>query len=756
MTNNLFFTPSFYTHHLTIYFAGTSLFFLLFNVLGGVMKFTIVQFISELWRNWDIQMFVMLSLSLQLFLIWFASLRKRVSKQILYVSIWLAYLLADWAAVFAIGLIHYKGCTDEKVAKGTLFSFWAPFLLVHLGGPDTITALTMEDNELWRRHLLQFIAQTVATCNILYHNPPPDPLLWLPVALIFMCGLVKYGERVWSLYHASLDKFRRSILRDPDPGPNYAMFMEQYALKVEDGFRTRIETIAEPELEQDLHNFEVRQKGRLQGVQVVKDAYRFYQRFKGLIVDFEYSFRERNKSVQYFLSLEEDDAFRVVETELNFLYEAFYTKAIILHRRASYLVRCCCLSFGLISFGVFFFWEKFGDRSKKLHIEHRDIQISYTLLLGAVALDVISILVLVFSNWSVAFLVKDYKENKSRSLFNNVTDKVLAFGIRWFSAFPEAPQVSQFIFRPWSNSICQFSLLEYYLNQRGSRTNKILDSLGVKLFCDDLRYVDTYKFTQNMKKLIFQELKKKSERVNDPEKAKHLCRARGNWVLKSYVGKGKVLELNNWILEVEYDESLLLWHIATEVCYNMDKLRYDEDRVISKVLSDYMVYLLVMKPMMISNVAGISDLRLRDTEAEALRYIQSILPDAKDDSQLNSLPTPLDLLCRKMMSMLIRDDVKPGDVKGTRSKSVLFEACRLANKLMTLPKEVNRWEVMSRVWVELLCYAASHCRPTSHVQQVSRGGELISVVWFLMTHLGLGEKFHLEDGPTRTKLIVDE
>lgn len=265
------------------------------------MKFTIVQFISELWRNWDIQMFVMLSLSLQLFLIWFASLRKRVSKQILYVSIWLAYLLADWAAVFAIGLIHYKGCTDEKVAKGTLFSFWAPFLLVHLGGPDTITALTMEDNELWRRHLLQFIAQTVATCNILYHNPPPDPLLWLPVALIFMCGLVKYGERVWSLYHASLDKFRRSILRDPDPGPNYAMFMEQYALKVEDGFRTRIETIAEPELEQDLHNFEVRQKGRLQGVQVVKDAYRFYQRFKGLIVDFEYSFRERNKSVQYFL-----------------------------------------------------------------------------------------------------------------------------------------------------------------------------------------------------------------------------------------------------------------------------------------------------------------------------------------------------------------------------------------------------------------------------------------------------------------------
>ncbi|KAL2921572.1 Aspartyl/glutamyl-tRNA(Asn/Gln) amidotransferase subunit B [Bienertia sinuspersici] len=711
-----------------------------------------LKFLGALWRNWDIQMFVMLSLSLQFFLIWFASLRKRVSKQILHVSIWLAYLLADWAAVFAIGLIHYKGC-QEQINSDKLYSFWAPFLVVHLGGPDTITALTMEDNELWRRHLLQFIAQSVGTCNILYHNSPPDPLLWLPVALIFICGVIKYGERVWALYCASLDKFRRSNLRDPDPGPNYAMFMEQYAQKVEDGFPTRIETIEEPELEQDLHNFEVRKKVQLEGVQVVKDAYRLYQRFKGLIVDFEYSFRDRKKSVQYFLSLETDDAFRVVETELNFLYEAFYTKATILHRRAAYIIRCCCLCFGLISFGVFFFWEKYGHNSKKLHIASRDVNISYTLLLGAIVLDIISILALVFSNWTVAFLVKDSQKNKRRSLFNDVTDKVLSFGSRWLSAYPEAPQVSQFIFRPWSNSICRFSLLEYYLDQRPSKTNKILDLLGIKLFFDDLRYVDTYKMNENMRKLIFQELKKKSEQADDPEMAKILCQARGNWVLKSYVVDGKVLELNNWIMEVEYDESLLLWHIATEVCYNMDSLRYDENRTISKVLSDYMVYLLVMKPMMISNVAGISDLRLRDTEAEALRYIQGTIADAEDHDPVSSLLTPLNLLCRSMTNILIRDDVKPRDVKGSRSKSVLFEACRLANRLMKLP---NKWELMSRVWVELLCYAASHCRPTGHVQQVSRGGELISVVWFLMTHLGVGENFHLDDGPTRTKLFVDK
>ncbi|XP_021725910.1 uncharacterized protein LOC110693091 [Chenopodium quinoa] len=669
-------------------------------------------------------------------LISFAPLRKRVSQQILHSLIWLAYLLADWAAAFTIGLIQYKGCNDgEKVTKDTLFSFWAPFLVVHLGGPDTITALTMEDNELWRHHLLQFVAQSVATCNILYHNPPPDPLLWLPTALIFS-GHV-------SSFH-------------PQGSRSRAQLCQKYGLKVKDGFSTRIETVLEPEFKHDHCNSEVRQKSGLQGVQVVKKAYRLYQRFKGLIVDFEYSFRERHKSLHYFLSLEEDDAFRVVEIELNFLYDAFYTKASILHQRTAYCLRCCCLSFGLISFGFFFFWDKFRDRSKKSHIKPRDVNISYTLLGGVVALDFISVLVLIFSNWTVAYLVKDYKKTKRISFSDAITHKVLTFRSRYLSAFPEAPRVSQFIFRPWSNSICRFSLLEYYLNIRGSKTNKLLDILGLRMLFDDYKYVDTYALKQNMKKLIFQELKKKSENIDEPKMAKYLCRVRGDWVLNSYatdtsVYSKEVLELNNWIKEVDYGESLLLWHIATEICYSMDRFRYSADRVMSKVLSDYMVYLLVMKPMMMSNVAGISDLRLKDTEAEALRYIQGI----KDKNEVSSPLPPLDLLCRSMMSIPVVDNVKPRDVKG-RSKSVLFEACRLAKKLMTFSEQVNKWELMSRVWVELLCHAASQCRPTNHVQQVSKGGELISVVWLLMTHLGLGEKIYLEARPTKPVLIVDE
>lgn len=47
--------------------------------------------------------FVMLRLSLQLLLIWVASFREYLKLIMLY---WLAYLLADWAVVFAIALIQ--------------------------------------------------------------------------------------------------------------------------------------------------------------------------------------------------------------------------------------------------------------------------------------------------------------------------------------------------------------------------------------------------------------------------------------------------------------------------------------------------------------------------------------------------------------------------------------------------------------------------------------------------------------------------
>jgi len=92
-------------------------------------------------------------------------------------------------------------------------------------------------------------------------------------------------------------------------------------------------------------------------------------------------------------------------------------------------------------------------------------------------------------------------------------------------------------------------------------------------------------------------------------------------------------------------------------------------------------------------------------------------------------------------------------LKGDRSKSVLFDACILAKELKNL-KAPNKWYVMSEVWVELLCYAASHCRANTHAALLSKGGELITFVWLLMAHFGIGDQFQINEGHARAKLNV--
>ena len=78
-------------------------------------------------------------------------------------------------------------------------------------------------------------------------------------------------------------------------------------------------------------------------------------------------------------------------------------------------------------------------------------------------------------------------------------------------------------------------------------------------------------------------------------------------------------------IEVEIDQSILLWHIATNLCYNYGRNTTQNpdsspNCEASKLLSDYMLYLLVMLPVMLPN--GIEQIRFQDTCAEAIEFLK--------------------------------------------------------------------------------------------------------------------------------------
>ncbi|KAL5786578.1 hypothetical protein ACOSQ2_008970 [Xanthoceras sorbifolium] len=801
--------------------------------------------VKKIWDEWNIRGVMLFSLSMQTFLILFAPLRKGTANKLIIMLLWSVYLIADWAANFAVGLISdSQGGTsrDPSTSENSdLLAFWPPFLLLHLGGPDTITAFALEDNELWLRHLLGLIFQAVAAVYVFLISLP-ETKLPIPTILMFFSGTIKYLERTRALYLASLDRFRDSTLEEPDPGPNYAKLMDEYSSKIGAKLPAKIITIEEPDKEYSNTGPAPLEKKRLNNLDVVQKAHHYFEIFKGLIVDLIFSFHERDESRDFFGNLYPEDALRVIEVELNFIYEVFYTKIQVVHSVTGYIRRFA--SFGLVvaSFSLFYF------KVEKRNYDKFDIKVTYILFWGAIGLDTVAFLMLVFSDWTfVALRISDH-ESKLLAKIKSWISSLLSWFLvlkkpRWHDCQCHsvmAPKhkvlATPFLFRRWSGYVSGHNLVRYCLEGRPSRIHKVnnlkkkimhylnteqfiqthvaipinkvshflhiheaiqfvglirrkvarcivftcsripflgliggevihflgsirdkivnslgftintvTDSLGLTDFVDEIRYVSHEPLTKELWEFIFNELTEKSKSP-EPEAAKKISSARGDWILRDKSYRDKLMP---YVTEVAYDESLLLWHIATELLYYSadDKVTSENynDREFSKVISDYMLYLLVMQPSMMSAVAGIGKIRFRDTCAEANRFFKrkSLKPNQEKEA------------CKKILD--VNTYVKPVTVKGDRSKSVLFDASMLAKELKIIYLEdckEDKWKLLSRIWVELLSYAACNCNARTHAQQVSKGGEFITFVWLLMAHFGLGDQFQINKGQGRAKLIV--
>lgn len=178
--------------------------------------------LREIWQSWGIRGFIILSISLQIFLFLASSLRRKTGNMVVYFLIWSAYLLADWVPTFTTGLILNGLSTNASCATSTtgpgrsdnLLAIWAASLLGHLGGNFTVTVFSLEDNELWFRHPVVLVVQFGTAFYVFLCSLPHNKFL-LPTIFILVSGLISYALRVYSMHHASLNKYREDILREP-------------------------------------------------------------------------------------------------------------------------------------------------------------------------------------------------------------------------------------------------------------------------------------------------------------------------------------------------------------------------------------------------------------------------------------------------------------------------------------------------------------------------------------------------------------
>lgn len=692
--------------------------------------------ILNMWNKWNIRGFVILSLSLQIFLILFASLRKKTTSQPIIFLLWLAYLMADCVAAFTIGLISHNQdiCTSE--IDRALQAFWASFLLLHLGGPDTITAFSLEDSSLWRRHLLNIVFQVGAAVYVFVQIFLSDKSLVIPTILVFLAGVIKNVQRILALHLSSLPKLRERMLLQHNSfvAVNNELIEELNVLG--DGYANG-------------------EEAKLPESTVVKHAYYYYHIFKFFreIISFD---EERKMTCKYFHKISAVDALRVISIQLHFMYEVLHTKALVMHSKWSHIFRF--IAFTNVVMACFFF-----NRLKKHWLPALDVEITFILLFGGIALDVIALFMLVFSDWTIA-RIKWCKRGSSK-LYSFPLQLVSTMGDMrkpQFTTCDVEPNANityvvldtPFIFRKWSESIFACNLISESLKEsprkmyKGDRcwaivtffyicnfplhmVEKIISCFhqagetivtgcspsNKRLMITNTRYVSKIPLIKHLWIFIFKEVRRKSEYASDLTEMKKIFEARGDQFIRNSLEEIDCGNLLEYVTCADYPFIVLTWHFATEIWYNreeqfMSPTARNDKREFSKILSDYMLYLFLNQANLVSAVADVSQITSAQMLVELRCYIRDATRDVKG-------------LCKRLY-----EDCSIALHEG----SPLRSGIELAHEMERLGE--MKWKVMSGVWVEILFYTAGHIKPEAHVQMLSKGGELLVFIWLLMVHFG--------------------
>lgn len=147
--------------------------------------------------------------------------------------------------------------------------------------------------------------------------------------------------------------------------------------------------------------------------------------------------------------------------------------------------------------------------------------------------------------------------------------------------------------------------------------DKIAEFFTLKEYHVRFWYKTQEKLDDSIKVFIFDNLQEKAYTAKEMKVAKGIYTSRGECTLVGYDCPESVE--HSVSEDVEYDESVLMWHIATDICYHCCDPLDDQNRRRSKLLSDYLLYLLIMQPKLMSSVAGIANIRFQDTCEEATK-----------------------------------------------------------------------------------------------------------------------------------------
>ncbi|KAF7850920.1 hypothetical protein BT93_L4889 [Corymbia citriodora subsp. variegata] len=385
------------------------------------------------------------------------------------------------------------------------------------------------------------------------------------------------------------------------------------------------------------------------------------------------------------MSLEEynvENVYLTTAIELGFMYDVIFTKGPVLYTRRGITLRFIsffCLVLTLSGFAGIF---------QDIFLLDMYVAYTYALLIGVTILEIYQILALPYSDWAIVKMVEHHRKPFVKTL--------LPFLVKMSMKKKRS-----------SDMIGQFNMLDYCLHDKWLKFIKVPEFVGEEKQLR--RYLkSTHKAIDTDLKELLLEGMKELER----KRGQKPFTSRGQWTLELHNSSREL----QWSIETGFDRSIVTWHMATEICYHSNF--WDTKNCSgSKVLSDYMMYLLAIRPYVLS----------LPTNEITLEHAYSNVKKFLVDSNLGDRDGAL----KKLSSERVQGTDSGTGPKIFKEWHVLEEAQRLANLLNNVD---DPWKLISSVWVEMMCYTAYNCQIYNHTKLLRRGGDILTHVWLLLAH----------------------
>ncbi|KAM3298750.1 hypothetical protein ACQJBY_040298 [Aegilops geniculata] len=648
---------------------------------------------AQWWEEWELRTLVLASLTAQYLLVLLAAVRKfRIPT---WLGLWfrLLHIGSDALAILALATLFNRqkngpGCHYARGSRN-LELLWAPILVMHLGGQVTITTYKIEDNEQWGRHILTSLSKVTVALYVLYKSwSADDKRLLAATILLFILVIIRSFQKALNLKCSSFDALRKAnlseknVIRGSDVTEEVrlAKFIGQAKEVVHMGEPKR------PSIDEELPRLP-------------------YQ----LFLDFPCPYSNRVEILEKFWLLQPKFVNHAIERALSAMTSFLYTKDdITLSPMTSFL--------RTIDYHAPY--RAFKNVPAAAVFRRCTQALAYATLIAAIC------------------LVHTSSHRKARSGEDTWVTLVLLYGALVLELVYFWVQT---VFRDqFSSGILQHSIIGLLANNRWRHYTLRLRMVAGWLQCRDLvdqyfTYMESSDSCEEITELVRQHVESAwKDYIHDNETYRRFNDARGEWTL----ARKKCLRKLGWSIMRPFDETIILWHLATDLCFQYMPAMSPDDRQCAsscKVISNYMMHLLFANPEMLMPGSRKS---LFTKAYDELKVIDS---DSRDE-------------------MMFIEKAIGRCNQGYTTDTFIHDAWELAEFLSgdeldgdDHGEDTKRWELIQGVWVEMLCFSAGRCRGYLHAQTLGGGVEYLSYVWVLLTYAGMEtfpEKLQRREGQT--------